>query len=56
MADQSHRQHQIVRELLLALGVGVDTAEIDSEGIEHHVSLETLCAMVKFLSRNKGGR
>ena len=36
---------------LLALGVSEETARIDSEGIEHHVSEETLRAMARFLAR-----
>ena len=56
MADQGRRKHQMVREFLLALGVSAVTAGIDSEGIEHHVSQETLGAMAEFLSRNKSGR
>jgi DtxR family manganese transport transcriptional regulator len=34
---------------LLAIGVGSQTARIDAEGIEHHVSAETLSAMEAFL-------
>ena len=43
----------IVRDFLLALGVAADIAGIDSEGIEHHVSQETLCAMADFLGRDR---
>jgi DtxR family transcriptional regulator, manganese transport regulator len=52
MADDGRRKHDIVERFLLALGVSVETARIDSEGIEHHVSAETLRAMAKFLSRS----
>jgi DtxR family manganese transport transcriptional regulator len=39
--------------LLQALDVPADIAEADAEGIEHHVSRETLAAFVRFLrSRN----
>jgi DtxR family manganese transport transcriptional regulator len=34
------------------LGVSKRTAEIDAEGIEHHVSEETLRRMKKFLSES----
>ena len=51
MAEDGKRKHAIVEKFLLALGVSYDTARIDSEGIEHHVSIETLRAMAKFLSR-----
>ncbi len=51
MADDGRRKHRIVEDFLLALGVTADTARIDSEGIEHHVSHETLRAMARFLAR-----
>ena len=42
------KRHTIVYEFLLALGVDEQTAQIDSEGIEHHVSQQTLQAMEKW--------
>ena len=54
MADDGRRKHRIVESFLLALGVGSDTARVDAEGIEHHVSSETLKAMAKFLARHGG--
>lgn len=33
---------------LRVLGVSAETAEIDAEGLEHHLSEETLKAMRKF--------
>jgi DtxR family transcriptional regulator, manganese transport regulator len=52
LADVGRRKHKVVEGFLLALGVSSETARIDSEGIEHHVSEETLKAMAKFLARN----
>ena len=52
MAEDGRRRHRTVERFLLALGVSAETARIDSEGIEHHVSRETLSAMAKFLTRN----
>ena len=49
LADEVRRRHVIVVEFLMALGVDKQTAEIDSEGIEHHVSPKTLTAMKRFL-------
>ena len=54
MAEDGRRKHRIVEGFLLALGVSEETARIDSEGIEHHVSEETLRAMARFLA--SGGR
>ncbi len=53
MAEDGKRRHMIVESFLLSLGVSTETARIDSEGIEHHVSAETLKAMARFLVRTK---
>lgn len=42
LAEQSRHRHEIVYGFLRAIGVSERTAAIDSEGIEHHVSGETL--------------
>ena len=51
LATSSAERHGTVLEFLLALGVSETTALIDSEGIEHHVSAETLKAMRDFANR-----
>ena len=38
LADRVRSRHLIVVQFLVALGVPEETAEIDGEGIEHHVS------------------
>lgn len=48
LAIASRSRHEIVVAFLLALGVPLETAEIDAEGIEHHVSQETLTRMKQF--------
>lgn len=45
MAETSRARHAIVLEFLRWLGVSEDTALQDAEGVEHHVSDETLEAM-----------
>jgi DtxR family manganese transport transcriptional regulator len=45
IAEMSRRRHRIVQDFLTALGVDELTAEADAEGIEHHVSDETLAAL-----------
>jgi DtxR family transcriptional regulator, manganese transport regulator len=45
LAKWSRDRHRIVRGFLLAIGVSSDTADADSEGLEHHVSEETLAAL-----------
>jgi len=42
LAESSKIKHEIVLNFLIKLGVSNKVAEEDSEGIEHHVSLETL--------------
>lgn len=54
LALESKRRHEIVFQFLLSLGVDRKTAEIDSEGIEHHVSAKTLKAMERAIEREKG--
>jgi DtxR family manganese transport transcriptional regulator len=49
LADRVRKRHEVVLEFLLALGVDEKTAQIDSEGIEHHVSEKTLAAMKRFI-------
>ena len=51
LAAASRERHALVHNFLLALGVPADVAETDAEGIEHHVSAETLAKMRKFLDR-----
>ena len=53
IADKSKRRHQIVFEFLRAIGVSEDVARADAEGIEHHVSNETLAAFERL---TKGGK
>ncbi len=42
MARASARRHEIVYRFLLAIGVEERVAALDAEGIEHHVSPQTL--------------
>lgn len=51
LARESKHKHETVYQFLLAIGVGETTAETDTEGIEHHVSQETLSCMELFLKR-----
>ena len=47
----SRERHHIVENFLLTLGVSADTARRDAEGIEHHVSDETLEIFRQFTAR-----
>ncbi|MFM1815730.1 MAG: DNA-binding transcriptional regulator of mntH [Pseudomonadota bacterium] len=51
VAQASKERHALVRDFLVALGVDPDTADADAEGMEHHVSPETLAKFRDFLDR-----
>lgn len=51
LAAESRHRHQVVARLLMALGVDEETAQMDAEGIEHHVSDVTLQAFEAFLAQ-----
>jgi DtxR family manganese transport transcriptional regulator len=53
LAATSRMRHLVVREFLIALGVDAETADMDAEGIEHHVSEETLKAFRTFLNGSR---
>jgi len=53
VAAASRERHRIVHEFLLALGVSDRVAEADSEGIEHHVSSETLAVFQRMTAELK---
>lgn len=48
LAKRCKERHQIVLDFLIRLGVDSETAEFDAEGIEHHISEQTLEIMKKF--------
>lgn len=50
LAARAKATHEKVILFLEALGVSPKTARADAEGIEHHVSKETLAAFEKFLA------
>lgn len=51
MAERVRARHETVVALLRALGVSEEVAHADAEGIEHHVSRETLDAFERFVGR-----
>ena len=48
LAQESRERHQIVESFLLVLGVSPEIARRDAEGMEHHVSEETLECFRRF--------
>ncbi|UEM03624.1 manganese-binding transcriptional regulator MntR [Skermanella rosea] len=55
MAERCKRRHEVVVNFLKALGVTEETAERDAEGVEHHISEETLRAFERFIRSNRVG-
>lgn len=55
LAADSKRRHQIVAAFLHSLGISERIAEMDAEGIEHHVSPETLAAFERALAKRRRG-
>ena len=49
LAARARTRHRLVVDVLVAMGVPVEAAEADAEGIEHHVSETTLKAFARFL-------
>lgn len=52
LADRVRARHRLVVDVLLAIGVPLEAAEADAEGIEHHVSDLSLAAFSKFLKEH----
>ncbi|WP_061937614.1 manganese-binding transcriptional regulator MntR [Aureimonas sp. AU22] len=51
LAERARERHRLVVDFLVAVGVAPHAAEMDAEGIEHHVGQDTLEAFRRFLSR-----
>jgi DtxR family manganese transport transcriptional regulator len=55
LAERAKHRHRLVVDFLMAIGVEAATAHQDAEGIEHHVSEETLRCMERFLVARREG-
>ena len=53
LAESSRARHQIVRDFLVTIGVPETIAEKDAEGVEHHVSEETLMVFAQITAAGK---
>ena len=56
LSEDSRRRHEIVAEFLRSLGVPDVIADADAEGMEHHVSPETLRAFTRHLKKTRRRR
>ncbi len=55
LAEESRARHETVIGFLRAIGVPERVAERDAEGMEHHVSPETLAAFQRIVARHRQG-
>lgn len=55
LAAECHHRHTVVVAFLVSLGIPEKTAEIDAEGIEHHVSPATLAAFARHTRHTRRG-
>ena len=51
LAAECKKRHETVTAFLRSLGISEKVAELDAEGIEHHVSPETLAAFERQLGK-----
>lgn len=49
MARESLERHELIVRFLISIGVDREVAEMDAEGIEHHVSEATQKAIARYL-------
>ncbi|MEM6544005.1 MAG: manganese-binding transcriptional regulator MntR [Pseudomonadota bacterium] len=53
LAEKARQRHEIIYDFFIAIGVSEQVAFSDSEGVEHHVSDETLRAFKKLTAKLK---
>ena len=53
LAKYCKKRHDIVFNFLISIGVDIETAKMDAEGIEHHVSKKTLNIFENYRKSNK---
>jgi DtxR family manganese transport transcriptional regulator len=51
LAAETKQRHETVTAFLRSLGISENVAELDAEGIEHHVSPETLATFERLLKK-----
>ena len=56
LARESQQRHDLVFAFLQAIGVSEQVARTDAEGIEHHVSRETLQCFEQWIAKLHGGK
>lgn len=55
VAESIHEKHSLLSEFFKMIGVHDDVANIDAEGIEHHLHSQTLKKLREFIENQKKG-
>ena len=51
LAQSCKERHRIVRDFLMMMGLPEDVADADAEGMEHHISDDTLAVFKKAITK-----
>lgn len=51
-ANYCKQRHQILLKFFIAIGIPRQVAEVDVEGVEHHISQESLEVIKQYMSKN----
>jgi DtxR family manganese transport transcriptional regulator len=49
LEQEARHRHEVMVAVLTKLGVSLETAQVDAEGMEHHISKETLRVFERFI-------
>ena len=52
IAERIYRRHQLLTQVLIALGVSEETAKEDACKIEHHLSNESFDKLLEYMKKN----
>lgn len=52
IAREAEARHELIRSFFMKIGVSAEQADADAEGVEHHLSAETLDAVKCFLENS----
>ncbi len=50
LAIEARHRHEVMVAVLTKLGVSLETAQVDAEGMEHHISKETLKVFEQYIA------
>ena len=53
IADRSLKRHQLVIDFLVNIGVPMETAHFEAEGLEHHFSDATLACLQRWMNKTE---